>query len=431
MGILKMQQTKHVVFVETNSSGIIGVETALNLGYQVSFIYSEKNKSLYSFDKMESLFPRLAGVVVCEDTLDCVALFTSVAALNLKFKIDSLITVLEYCVESTASSAEKLGVPGSYGLVAARARNKGQVRQVLKDFGLHSCKSFEATNLDSLLLGLEGFTYPVVTKPSRGAASFFVKVCNSKQDVVSAWKDFSESKSGTVGNLQSVISESLLVEEYLSGKMISAEVGLSQNEFRLFTIGERKRAKHNEVIELGTTMPAPLSVLEWSQVEIYAEGVVRALELGNGLFHLEIMVTSAGPVLIEVNPRLMGGSLPKVYNFAYKTNIYERLIEAHLGISFGLNVAKPSESVTSRIFGSIEDTQLAPAFDLEWVNDYADYDLQFDLYCKPLSQASYLNSNHDYLGALRLRAKDAANSRAVADEVIERFEICLGTKLAK
>jgi predicted ATP-grasp superfamily ATP-dependent carboligase len=426
-----MKLPKHVVFVETNNSGIIGLETALALGHKVSFIYSISNKELYHFRKIEALFPKLLKVIVCEDTFNCKKLWETVELLNQFEKIDAILTVLEYCVEATAAAAERLGLPGLSGEIASRARNKSEVRKLLQSAGIASCKNFEAEDIVSLKKGLEALSFPVVTKPSRGAASLFVRVCHCPEEAFLAWAEFFDSKTEILGGLGPVISDSLLVEEYLQGRMISAEVGLSQEEFRLFTIGERKRAQRNEVVELGTTMPAPLTDCEWASVEEYAASVLRLLEMGSGVYHLEIMMTLTGPVLIELNPRLMGGSLPKVYNFTYRTNIYERLIEAHLGEKFGPPAAPPSDSVTSRIFGSIEEKSLADTFDLEWEKEFAANDLQYDLYCKPSDKAKILNSNLDYLGALRLRAETHQESGRMADLAVERLEKMLGTKLAK
>jgi predicted ATP-grasp superfamily ATP-dependent carboligase len=107
------------------------------------------------------------------------------------------------------------------------------------------------------------------------------------------------------------------MEEYLNGRMLSVEAGISKGEFVVFTIGERKRYSKNEAIELGTTVPAPISIDEWNEVSKYAELLTRSINFEYGIFHIEVMLTKEGVRLIEFNPRLMGGTLPIVYNYIF------------------------------------------------------------------------------------------------------------------
>jgi hypothetical protein len=55
------------------------------------------------------------------------------------------------------------------------------------------------------------------------------------------------------------------------------------------------------------------------------------LGLGPGVFHVEVIATSAGPRLVEVNPRIAGGAIPDLIATATGCNIFDILIDIVTG----------------------------------------------------------------------------------------------------
>ena len=80
--------------------------------------------------------------------------------------------------------------------------------------------------------------------------------------------------------------------------------------------------------------PVPADDPDAAAVGRYALGVLDALEISNGAAHAEVMLTEAGPVLVECNARLCGTMLPQIVSRCLGTNQVELL---------ALSIAAPDE----------------------------------------------------------------------------------------
>jgi hypothetical protein len=117
----------------------------------------------------------------------------------------------------------------------------------------------------------------------------------------------------------------MIVERHLNGPMVSVEIGVQANELRVYMISGRRRCSTDETLDWGIDMPAWLSPEQWDACVEYSQQVVNVLGLTGGMFHLEMIVTAAGPVLVEANCRLMGGNMPQVYENLTGQSIYDDL----------------------------------------------------------------------------------------------------------
>lgn len=425
-----MNSLNHIVFVESNRSGLNALSTAKEEGHHVTFIRSLDNAFLYEGERYRGILKQVDRVIQVKNSFSETELKNVLDDLHAVQPIDALVTVLEYAVIPVAICCEYFGLPGISKAAAMISRDKYQCNRRLANSGIKTTKCKLIRNNDEAVSSAIEIGYPVVIKPNYGCASLFVKVAKNKAEVIQAVRSYHANLSKIHPNIRAVIAGDLIVEEYLSGKMFSAEVGLSRDEFIVFTIGERKRSVVVEAIELGTTVPAPIDPPTWKAIATYAESVTRALALDQGLFHIELILTEDGPLLIDFNSRLMGGILPLLYNLAYKDNIFGYLLDAHLARPFRARPPKPERFATSRAFGSTEERQTNDTFDLSWMERFKTNDIKLDLIIQPGQTAPKLRSNHDYLGYLRVLGETSSQSAQLADEVLELLGNTLGIEMA-
>jgi biotin carboxylase len=65
-------------------------------------------------------------------------------------------------------------------------------------------------------------------------------------------------------------------------------------------------------VETGHDFPVPADSTEHLEISQTALAALRALGLGWGPAHVEVRQTVAGPRIVEVNPRLAGGMIPRM-----------------------------------------------------------------------------------------------------------------------
>lgn len=423
---------KHVVVIESNLSGILALDTAKKMGNRVTFITSKAQRHLYSSHlDLAKIEETLDSIINVNNSFDVKEICDVIRDINYKNKIDGIFTVLDHCVIPVSHAAQELGLPRNSIESLETARIKSRARKIISDYGLPSIAYNTAISMVDFENKLAGFTFPIVLKPVSGCGKILTSIVSTKLEAIEFGKHFFSSILNSTDHMMNSVGNELLMEEYMIGRMFSVEVGVSNGQCNVFALGERRRAKHNEILEMGTTQPPALSVQENSSIEEYTKNIIRICGFSVGFFHVEIMLTDTGPKLIECNPRLMGGSLPLLYNYSYNSNIYERLIEAHLGDDFSIVPKSPSRPCASRMLGATNDGRVNDSFDLSWVEGFKPFELQLNLNIKQGSQVKKLNTNFDYLGSYRVRCNSAQECANVTDQILICVANTLGIELVE
>lgn len=161
--------------------------------------------------------------------------------------------------------------------------------------------------------------------------------------------------------MQNQYLRGFLVEEYLIGNMVSVEVAHDRLLANIFMISGRGRSSQNELVEYRIDMPALLTEIEQQLCRDYTVAVLSALGLSHGIFHIELILTKSGPVLVEVNPRLMGSYMPLLYNNVSGNNIFSWLADIHSGVPLNEQDIFISNKVGSAIrFDAAKDSSFSP-----------------------------------------------------------------------
>ncbi len=131
-----------------------------------------------------------------------------------------------------------------------------------------------------------------------------------------------------------------LVEEFVQGLLVSAETITFDGKTHVVGITERDVTGYPYFVEIGSFFPSehPQKVL----IEQTAKLVVEVLEIDFGICHIELVVTDNGPVVIEVNPRLAGGLIPKLIELSMGIDMIQAAINLHLGNPIDLTPRKRS-----------------------------------------------------------------------------------------
>ncbi len=323
---------KHIVFVESNGFGLLALKTAKELGYYVTFIRSKYFAHFYEtkqeFKEINSI---VDNCISFNEITDEEKLYDIMYQINKKKEIHYIITVLEYVVLQVARVAQSLKIPFTNAKAVELARNKSLMRKRLAEYHIPSTRFLKANNLNDLLSDLNKIEYPVIMKPNSGAASWFVKKIYSKDELIKSYKSYLVYLKEIEPIYRTIIDKSVIIEEYLVGDMVSLELAAANGNFYPLAVCDRARDKTDETLEIGSTMPSELASEKIKEINTYGIEVVKALGLNIGIFHLEIMLTAKGPILIEANPRLMGGGGPRLLSLALDKNIYEILIDIHVG----------------------------------------------------------------------------------------------------
>lgn len=269
------------------------------------------------------------------------------------------LTFAEDQVRLTAELARVFNRPGLGEGAASALTDKLAQRQQLLAKGVPGPRFHRADSLAHLRNALAGRSEPLVVKPRSGWGS-------RGTALVSAG-----TLERTLSELDELMSSGgYIVEEVLIGgdhspfgDYCSVEVAVSAGHPVVLGV-TGKFPLVPQFREPGQFWPAGLRPEEEAAAASMATGVVAALEVQDGLLHVELKLTQQGPVLIEANGRL-GGFTHELYHAAAGINLIRTAGAVALGLSTPLE--QPTFEQPRRHSVTYQYHNLLPRFECDLI----------------------------------------------------------------
>lgn len=256
---------------------------------------------------------RVADVPV---TCDPSATAAAVRALQARVRRpDGIVTFSDSALAATARLARALDLPFLPVDVADRVTDKRRQREVFAAAGL-PVPDWRCPRDEDEAAGAVRAWGPTVIKPADRAASVAVRLVETPEAARLAYREAAGAsrRGGAV-----------LAERYLPGPEVSVESIAVDGRQEAVCVTDKVTTRGPSFVELGHAVPSALEPEECGRVVEAARSACRALELGSGACHTEVKLTERGPVVVEVNARLPGDSLPDLIELALGVNLYELL----------------------------------------------------------------------------------------------------------
>ncbi len=260
-----------------------GIKKAKEMGYEVAVIdYNPKAVGIGLADKFYNV-----------STIDPEGVFRAAQ----DFKADGFLTLAtDLPMRAVAYASEKLGILGVSQHTALLATDKGEMIKALKEHAVESPWYYIIDTLDDLRETGKQLTYPCIMKPADNAASRGVALIHDYEGLIESYgysKD--ESHSGQV-----------IIEEYMEGPEVSVEVLSYKGEAYVLQITDKLTSGAPHFVEVGHNQPSQLDKETKEKICDVAGRAVQALGIENGPAHVEIIVTTDGPKIVELGARLGG-----------------------------------------------------------------------------------------------------------------------------
>jgi biotin carboxylase len=227
---------------------------------------------------------------------------------------DGVLSFSESAVIAVATVAEALGLPGVGVETARTSRNKLLMRQAHLRAGV-DCPQFRmAPDLQAALATAEEFGYPVILKPTLGAASNFVFRIDGPEEMElrfpQAWEGIQtmgwftmEPEGVDVG------PHGLLVESFLDGPEFLTESLAWDDEVFVGSIVDRVTVEGDTFDDDVHHAPTALDPAQLEQVHRVIADAARAQGIKRSVMHAEVRFHQGVPHILEIAVRPGGGGL--------------------------------------------------------------------------------------------------------------------------
>lgn len=313
---------KHLVVVEKNPSGTMGLKKAKQLGLFVTFISANKYHNKITKDDMQYI-----DRFIQADTNKNDLIIDMIDNINKEHHIDGVITFLDYYVPLVAKISEHLNLPGMSFENALCARNKYLMRNRHKRDLVSIPMYIPVKNLNEAINAGNEIQYPNIIKPINLSASRNVFKNNNALEL----KENYFKIKNTIPPFGINNSNIVLVEEYMDGPEYSVEAIVFNGEISIVGITKKQVSGHNSFVEVNHTVPAMLSENVRKKIEATTILAIKSIGIRNGCAHTEIKATSKGPKIVEIAARLGGDHIPELIERAFGIDLWSNVIKIALG----------------------------------------------------------------------------------------------------
>lgn len=230
-------------------------------------------------------------------------------AQDLEVELVACIVGGESGVTLADALSQELGLRSNGVLPSGDRRNKSVQRELVHASGLRAVRESLGTQWSQVVDFVDNEKCPIVLKPVESAGSDGVKLCRTKQEAKDHFHLLMSSQRVNGGANAAVLCQEFLQgDEYVVDHVSRDGVHKTVMVWRY----DKRPTNGAEFVYYGM-IPVDSSTAEALVLIKYTRDVLDALELANGPTHGEIMMTSTGPCLVEMNCRShgwMGGWVP-------------------------------------------------------------------------------------------------------------------------
>jgi biotin carboxylase len=123
----------------------------------------------------------------------------------------------------------------------------------------------------------------------------------------------------------------ILFEEYVKGPQYLVETIVYKGQVKIVAIIEQEILKQKRFIVTGYLVMKEVPPALLASLTKTVNAIIKKFGVENGACHLELRLHNRIWKLIEINPRMSGGAMNKMIEFAHGINLAEQIIQTSLG----------------------------------------------------------------------------------------------------
>lgn len=279
--------------------------------------------------------------------------------------LDGVFTAGTDFSASVAWVAEKLGLPGISYKTALNATDKIRMRSYFRENNVSSPDFVEISSEMNYEHEVSKLEYPLVVKPVDSMGARGVRKINDSSELRSAVDD-------AIGFSK---TDRAIVETFISGEEYSVDALVYEGKVTIYGLALRHIYFPPCFIEMGHTMPAPLSSEKEKEIIDEFKKGIKALGIDNGAAKGDIIYSDKGPVIGEIAARLSGGYMSGwTFPQASMVESTRGAMEIALGQEPRVYDGSYKKVSAERAFLSIPGTvksidYIEEAYETEYVND--------------------------------------------------------------
>lgn len=282
-------------------------------------------------------------------------LVDQVVALAHDRPIDGILTTYENYIVGASYLAKALGLAGLPLASALACTDKELMRQKFSEANESISPDFQVIKDQADLLRFASqHNYPLIIKPANLSKSLLVTKANNQIELLNNYQV-------TLANIQSVYDKyapnrqpKLLVEEFMLGSIHSVDAFIDNQGHVdvLESVVDYETGQdigYDDNFHYSRRIPSSLSPQDRQSLRRVAGLGCQALGMRNSAAHVELIMTSTGPKVVEIGAR-NGGYRARMHLLANGLDIYAADLAIAQGLKANLEIIKNEDCVVLELF---------------------------------------------------------------------------------
>lgn len=268
--------------------------------------------------KYEQEFERDCEQIVHAPITDSAAIVEALRPLHRKRPFERVISTTDLGIVPAGEVTDALGLPGNTALAARTLKDKSLTRQTLIDHDLNPVR-YRVVRGGGDVAGLFAEVGRLVVKPLDGSGSADVVVVTDEHEAELAWKAMAAAGYSAA-----------IAEEFLDGPLITVEAFSCGG--RHLTLGLTEETVNDSHTEIGITAPSRVTGPYEAAARDLTVRLLDAAGVVEGPSHTELVLTAAGPRILESHNRMAGVGIPELIRRAYGVDENRWFLAVTLGL---------------------------------------------------------------------------------------------------
>ncbi|PRH79877.1 phosphoribosylglycinamide synthetase [Streptomyces solincola] len=227
----------------------------------------------------------------------------------------------EESMPPVVAESEALGVSRNPASAITLLNDKAAMRGLLAEHGLSAVRSEPAATAEGVAAAVARMELPVVVKPARASGSRGVALIRDAAGLAEWTARVAEAK----------LAGPYLVEEYLAGPEYSVETLSVDGVHHVVGVTAKRTTGAPYFVEISHVHPAPLAEEARGALHAVVIGLLDLAGYRFGPAHTEVILTAAGPRIVESQTRLGGDRIPLLIETAADFDIEAAIFRALAG----------------------------------------------------------------------------------------------------
>ncbi|MBP7767396.1 ATP-grasp domain-containing protein [Candidatus Saccharibacteria bacterium] len=258
----------------------------------------------------------------------------SLGATNEKF--DAIVCAYENYVLPAALIAEFYGLPGLPVAAAEACTDKYIMRSLFYKASRKISPEFEVvSDVDSTISFANNHSFPVILKPANLAKSLLVTKNHDLSELTENYTKSSKLLSGIYKKYAANRKPKMIIEEFMEGSVHSVDAFVDSNgtPHVLESIVDYQTGYDmgfDDNFHYSRLLPSTLKDNEKHDLIDCAEIGIKALGIKNSAAHVEIIMTTNGPRIVEIGAR-NGGYRERMHQLSNGVDVYTQTLRLSMG----------------------------------------------------------------------------------------------------